>query len=112
PEQLEGLARMGRKSAENVVKAVAAARRRPLARLVFGLGIRHVGKEVAELLADHFPLQGLQAATQAELEAIPGIGPRIAASVHDFFRLPQTAVLLEKLQAANLRLEEQRERPA
>ncbi|MHB9107299.1 MAG: NAD-dependent DNA ligase LigA, partial [Armatimonadota bacterium] len=103
-EQLEGLERMGKKSAENVVRAVQAAKEPTLARLIFGFGIRYVGETVAELLAAHFgSLEKLAEAPLETLLAIPGIGPQIANSVFIFFRQEQTRVLLEKLRAAGVR---------
>ncbi|MHB0935597.1 MAG: NAD-dependent DNA ligase LigA [Armatimonadota bacterium] len=103
-EQLEGLERMGKKSAENVVRAIQAAKEPTLARLIFGFGIRYVGETVAELLAAHFgSLEKLAEAPLETLLAIPGIGPQIANSVFIFFRQEQTRVLLEKLRAAGVR---------
>jgi DNA ligase (NAD+) len=102
-EQVAGLERMGKKSAENVVRAIAGAKTPALGRLIFGLGIRYVGETVAEILAGHFgSLEKLAAATEEELQSIPGIGPQIASSVFIFFQQAQTARLLEKLRAAGV----------
>lgn len=104
PEQLEGLERMGKKSAENVVRAIQAAKEPSLGRLIFGFGIRYVGETVAELLAAHFgSLEELAKASLEDLLRIPGIGPQIANSVFIFFRQEQTHVLLEKLRDAGVR---------
>ena len=101
--QLLGLERMGQKSADNVIQAIAGAKQPPLGRLIFGLGIRYVGETVADLLAAHFgSLEALSQASPEELLAIPGIGPRIADSAYIFFQQEQTATLLEKLRAAGV----------
>jgi DNA ligase (NAD+) len=100
-EQLLTLERMAEKSASNLLAAIERSRGRPLSRLVFGLGIRHVGETVARLLADHFgSLEGIEAADEASLAAVPGVGSEIAASVARFFRQDETRVVLEKLQRA------------
>ena len=102
-EQLAGLERMGKKSAENVVRAIQGAKEPALGRLIFGFGIRYVGETVAELLAAHFgSLEKPADAPLEELLTISGIGPQIANSVYIFFRQEQTHVLLEKLRAAGV----------
>jgi DNA ligase (NAD+) len=84
--QLLELERMGEKSAQNVVDAIAQSRARPLDRLLAGLGIRHVGNRVAYVLASSFgSLDALARATPQELASIHEIGDVIADSVHDFF---------------------------
>jgi DNA ligase (NAD+) len=83
---LEGLERMGEKSAQNLVAGLEKAKRTTLARFLVALGIRHVGETVAELLARHFgDLDPLLDATAEELEAVEGVGPTIAESVAAFF---------------------------
>lgn len=85
-EQLQGLERMGEKSARNVIKAIEASKSRGLARLLAGLGIRHVGGRAAEMLAENFgDIDRLAEADGEELQAIEEIGPVIAQSVHQFF---------------------------
>jgi DNA ligase (NAD+) len=85
-EQLLELERMGDKSAQNVVDAIAQSKSRPLDRLLGGLGIRHVGSRVAFVLAEHFgDLEALGKASVEELSSIHEIGDVIAQSVHDFF---------------------------
>ncbi len=79
------LERMGEKSAENLVKAIAESRTRGLARVLNGLGIRHVGPRVATILADRFgSIARLAAATVDDLAAVDEIGPVIAATVHEW----------------------------
>ncbi|MPZ22470.1 MAG: NAD-dependent DNA ligase LigA [Dehalococcoidia bacterium] len=103
-EQLVALERMGEKSADNLLASIEASRKRPLARLISALGVRHVGWEVAELLADHFgSLDALQAASAEEIAEIPGIGPKIAASVRAYFEEDRNLQIIEKLKAAGVR---------
>ena len=86
-EQLQGLERMGAKSAENLARAIDRARETTLPRLLLALGIRHVGEGAADLLARHFgDLDALMAASREELEAVAGVGPTIAESVARFFQ--------------------------
>ena len=81
-EEIAKLERMGEKSAANLVAAIEETKKRPLERLLFGLGIRFVGAKAAKLLAQHFgSIEALQAASQEELMAVPEIGEKIAESV-------------------------------
>ncbi len=85
-EQILELERMGEKSAQNVIDAIAESKSRSLDRLLSGLGIRHVGNRVAFVLAQHFgDLDALEHATVEELSSVHEIGDVIAKSVHDFF---------------------------
>src|SRR5690606_11363003 len=103
-EQLVGLERMGEKSAENLLKAIATSKDRPLRRLIRALGIRYVGDHTAEILAGHFgSLERLAAADRETLTQIPEVGPKIAESVHAFFRQPQVQDFLARLRAAGVR---------
>ena len=90
------LERFAEKSAQGLVDAIAASKAQPLSRLLFGLGIRHVGAEAASLLARQFGSLGVLEDTARrstdEIEAVHGIGPTIAASVHDYFADPHVAV--------------------
>jgi DNA ligase (NAD+) len=105
-DHLLKLERMADKSAQNVLDAIAGSRERPLARLVFALGIRHVGSEMAEILAGHFgSLDALARASVEELGAIPTVGPKIAESVHAWFQDDSNRRLVEKLRRAGVRLE-------
>lgn len=104
-EQLSKLERMGEKSAANLVRAIAASKDRPLGRLIFALGIRHVGAEVAQLLAAHFgSLDALLAASEEEIAAISGVGPVIAASVRAYTADEHNRRMIEKLRAAGVRM--------
>ena len=100
PEDLAPLQRMGEKSAQNLVEAVARSKQRPLARLLFALGIRHVGEQTARLLADAFgSLDAIARAGEEDLVAVEGIGPETAASVIHFFREKGNRALIERLRA-------------
>jgi DNA ligase (NAD+) len=84
-EQLEGLERMGRKSSENLLAAIAASKGRGLARLLNALAIRHVGQRIATVLAEHFgSMEALLKAEIEELSEVEEIGPIIAKSVYDY----------------------------
>ncbi|HKX17422.1 MAG TPA: NAD-dependent DNA ligase LigA [bacterium] len=97
-DQILTLERMADKSAENVIAAIDRSRRPPLGRLIYALGVRHVGEHVAELLAGRFrTLETLAAASQEEIAAVPGIGPTIAESVAEFFATAQSQALVRKL---------------
>ena len=107
-EDLVSLERMGDKSAENVLNAISDSKGRPLSRVIFALGIRHVGDETAELLASHFSsIDSLAAAEREELASIPSIGPKIADSIHAFFREEANLRLIDKLRKAGVRLEKE-----
>jgi DNA ligase (NAD+) len=100
---LIGLARFGEKSVQNLLRAIAASKENPLPRLVFALGIRHVGAEVARKLALHFrSLDALFHADKAELVSIPEVGEAIAESIIHYAQEEQNRVLIEKLRQAGL----------
>lgn len=102
-EDLLGLERMAEKSAQRVLESLAASRTRGLDNLLFGLGIRFVGKTTARALARHFgTLDALKAASREELEAVPEVGARIAQSVFDYLRNPGNLQVLQKLEKAGL----------
>ncbi len=104
-EQLAGLERMGEKSAANLIAGITAARQRPLARLLFALGIRHTGAETAAALAGHFgSIDALMAATENEIAAVQGVGPVVAASVRAYFDDSRNGETLAKLRAAGVRM--------
>ena len=102
-ETLEALDRMGGKSTENLLSEIARSRNNELWRLVFGLGIRHVGERAARVLSTTFgSLERLMGASLAELESVPDIGPVVAASVRDYFGQPETLALLEAFRSAGV----------
>ena len=102
-EQIAGLERMGQKSAEKLIEAIAKSKNQPYARVLYGLGIRYVGSVNAKLLAENFPtIETLSTASVASLEAVYGIGEEIAQSVFQWFRIPANQILVEALQLAGL----------
>ena len=97
------LDRVGDKTADALLQQIADSKTRPLARLLLGLGIRHVGERTAQTLADHFgSLDDIIAATPDTLTQINDIGPVVAATIHDFFQIPQNLALIERLRQAGL----------
>ena len=112
-EQILPLERMGKVLAEKILRNIDASRERPLARVIFALGIRHVGEHVGDLLADHFgSLDAVERASAEQLAEVAGVGPEIAASVARFFAQEQTHALLRKLREAGVRPQEPERRAA
>ena len=106
-ERLKALDRFAQQSAEQLVQAIAASRAKPLSNLLFAIGIRHVGRNVATLLARRFgSLDALKSAPEEEIRNVPGVGPTIAAAVASFFQEPANLRLLDRLAAAGLTLTE------
>jgi len=103
--QLEKLERMGRKSAQNLVRALDESRAKSYDRLLYALGIRHVGRATARELSQAYPsIETLMLATEEQLSTVPDIGPVVARSIVDYFAKPSAQYLLEKLQEAGLNL--------
>jgi DNA ligase (NAD+) len=104
-DDLLTLERMGPKSAQNVIDSIERSKTRPLSRVLFALGIRHVGGETAELLASHFgSIDALMDAGPEDFSQVQGIGPVIARSVQSYFEEPRNRGLVEKLRAAGVNL--------
>ena len=104
-EDLLRLERMGKKSAENVLGEIEASKKLGLERVIFGLGIRMVGERTAEFLAEHFgSMDALMKASAEELEEVNEVGPRIAASIREFFAEEKNRRLIERLGAAGLQM--------
>jgi DNA ligase (NAD+) len=110
-DDLLQLERMGDKSAQNVLDEIERSKKLPLERVIYGLGIRFVGERTAEFLAQHFgSLDALitaatladQEQSQAELQQVEEVGPRIAESIREFFAEPKNRQLVEDLRAAGL----------
>ena len=102
-EQIEPLARMGRKSAENLVAAIAESKTRDLSRLLFAFGIRHVGQKAGKILSDHFgSLDAILAAPVEEMTEIRDIGLTTAESIAEWRSLDQSRALIEALRAAGV----------
>ncbi|RZM79022.1 NAD-dependent DNA ligase LigA [Leptolyngbya iicbica] len=105
-EQLMQLDRMGEKLATKIVDAIAASKQQPWSRVLYGLGIRHVGTVNAKVLTQQFTsVDALKAAKIEDIEAVYGIGPEIAQSVYEWLRNPANWHLVEQLRAAGLQLE-------
>ncbi len=108
-ERLASLERMGDKSAENILAAIAKSRNRGLAPLIFALGIRFVGTRASEILADRYgSMEALSAANEEQLTQIPEIGPKIAASIVEYLGSEQARSLLQKLTGAGVRMRQEK----
>lgn len=106
-QQLTALERFAERSAQQLVEAIDASRSQPLSRLLFGLGIRHVGQGAAELLARHFgTLDELMNASQEAIASVHGVGEIIAASVASYFADPTASGLIERLRVSGLTFSE------
>ncbi len=104
-ERLVALDRWGEKSTANLLAAIEKSRQQPFSRVLFALGIRHVGAGVARTIAEHLPsIDLLQTADEDTLQTIPAIGPTIAASIVHFFREKHNREILKRLQAAGVQL--------
>jgi len=102
-EQLEALERMGTKSAANLLKEIEASRSLEFWRLLFGLGIRHVGERTAQILAKHFrSIERLEKTSQEELEQVHEVGPKLAESIYKFLKQPENRELIKRLRDARL----------
>jgi DNA ligase (NAD+) len=104
-EELIALERMADKSAQNIIDAIEKSKEKPLAKFLFALGIRHVGETTAEDLARHFPrLEDLLHLSEEDLMEVEGIGPEVAASVHQFFSERKNKESIERLKKAGVRV--------
>ncbi len=102
-ERLAELDRFAEQSARQLVLAIAASKKRPLSSLLYGLGIRHVGKTVAQLLARRFgTMAALRQASEAQINAVPGVGGAIAEAAGAFFAEPRNAELIDRLERSGL----------
>lgn len=111
-DQLVKLEKMADKSVTNILNAIEKSKETPLSRVIFALGIRHIGEEMAGLLAKHFSsMDKLANASQEELLSIPTVGPKIADSVVAFFKQAQNKNIMERLRKAGVRLEEEAVKP-
>lgn len=104
-EPVAGLERMGEKSAENIINAIAASKKAEIYRLVYALGIRHIGQKAAKLLCEHFiSIDKLFEASVEEISQIDGYGEIMAQSVYDYFRLEGTAHLISELRGLGVEM--------
>lgn len=105
-DELIALERMGAKSVDNLLGQIEASKEAGLARLIFGLGIRHVGERTAAILANHYgSLERLMKAGREELAQIFEIGEVVAASIHEWFQAPRHRKLIERLADAGVKME-------
>ncbi|MCB0153697.1 MAG: NAD-dependent DNA ligase LigA [Anaerolineae bacterium] len=105
-EQLLALEGFAEKKVDNLLTAIEASKGQPFERVLIGLGIRYVGNAVAGLVVEAFPsITALQSASQAELETIDGVGPRIAESITTWFDQPANQAVVQKLRQAGLQME-------
>ena len=113
---IETLERFGEKSAENIVKEVEEKRRVALPRFLFALGILHVGEETGRVLAEYVAgrkrvmkptdvVDALRGVSAEMLQEIPDVGPKVAASIHEWFREPRNVKLIERLEKAGVVIE-------
>jgi len=112
-EDLLRLERMGEKSARNVLASIESSKNRPLGRVIFALGIPHVGQEYADLLAGRYrSVDELATAGTDELSHLSSVGPTIAGSIVAFFRQDRNRQIVEKLRAAGVALSREETQPA
>lgn len=112
PDDLLKLEGFQQKSAENLISGIQSSRDRGLARLLHALGVRHVGENASQLLAQAFgSMDRLMSATKEEIAAVHGIGATTAEALTAFFAEPRNRQVIEKLRAAGLRMTEERQRP-
>jgi DNA ligase (NAD+) len=105
-ERLEQVERLGKKSAANLVGEIEGSKTRDFWRLIYGLGIRHVGERGAQALAGAFgSMDALLDASKDRLQAVPDIGPVVAAAVRDYLHQPQNRALIKQLEAAGLKMD-------
>ena len=110
--QLGRLPGFKEKSIENLLASIEVSKTRPFPRVLFALGIRHVGESIAELIASEFgSIEALENAREDEISAIQGIGPEIARSVRAYLDVGQNRELVHRLQAAGLQLQGDRRSP-
>jgi DNA ligase (NAD+) len=111
-ERLMSLERMGKKLAEKLVSAIAQSKNQPYSRVLYGLGIRHVGSVNAQLLTERFAnVEELSGVSAASIEGVHGIGPEIAQAVYQWFRVPANQSLIARLKAAGLQLQSEVKNP-
>jgi len=103
--ELVTLERLGEKSIDNLIKGIEASKQVPFDRVLFGLGIRYVGETVAQKLAAHYrTIEAMQAATAAEMAAVPEVGGVIAEAAAHWFQQPENQELITRLRAAGVQL--------
>jgi DNA ligase (NAD+) len=110
---MESLDGWGERSVQKLLDGIERSKSRPFAKVLFAVGIRHVGENVATLIARHAgSLDALLKTSREDLESVSGVGPRIAESVVHFFSDPSNRALVKRLQQAGVRMEEEKRRTA
>ena len=105
-DALLALERMADKSVDNLLEEIRASREVPLGRVIYGLGIRHVGERTAQILAGHFHyMERLMKASQAELEQVDDVGPVVAETIYRFVNEIRNVQLIDRLRGAGVRME-------
>jgi DNA ligase (NAD+) len=111
-EKVAALERMAEKSAQNLLDEIEASKNNNLSRLIYALGMRFVGERTAELLAEHFgSLDKIESANEEELTEVTEIGPKVAASIAEFFSEKANRDLVRRLREAGLHMKEERQAP-
>ncbi len=109
-DKIAAMERMGEKSADNLISAAEKSKSNDLSKLIYALGIRHIGQKAGKLLAEHFgSIDKLISATTQEIAEIEGFGLIMAQSVTDFFSHPESIKLIEDLKALGINMESQKE---
>ena len=108
-EDVESLERMARKSATNVLNEIEASKQAGLSRLIYGLGIRHVGERTATVLARHFgSIDAVQESSEEALQSVADIGSVVASSIHRWFQEKHNRALIKRLKDAGVKMTEER----
>lgn len=111
PDDIAQIERMGKKSAENLIAAAEKAKANDLSKLIFALGIRHIGQKAGRLLSEHFgEMDALMNATEEEISQIDGFGTIMARSVCDFFMLASSKALIEELKLCGVNMKSLKEK--
>ena len=109
-DQLLALEGVKAKSADNMLSAIEASKHRAFSRLLFGLNIRYVGEKTAQILVNAFgDIDKLLGASEEEIVAVPGIGPKIGHSVYDWLRNEKNRALIERLRQAGVNMQEEQQ---
>ena len=112
-DEILEIERFGIKSVENLLSSIERSKEKPFDKVLYGIGIRHVGERSAKLLSDHFEnIDALENASEDDINSVYEIGPTIAKSVTDFFRAKENKKLVERLRKAGLRLEIEKKDPS
>ena len=104
-EEIEKLERIGEKSASNLINAIEKSKENDLSKLIFAFGIRHIGAKAAKLMSDNFgDIDSILDAGKDDYSAIDGFGDILADSAAEFFSLPETRNMIERLKAAGVNM--------